>query len=115
MQIRLHSIPHKGDLFVNLDSPAVSEEKEIHALAPSFQRIIEYIYNSTKHGQLRVSNKAHGFLRNWNRPWKTTGAMPAGWTCLAQLDVVPSIMAPLGFEIIIINVGMTMRTDGKTK
>ena len=115
MQIRLHSISHKGDLFVNLDSPAVSEERERHALAPPFQRISEHIYNSTKHGQLRVPNNAHGFLKNWNRPWKTTGTMRAGWTCLAQLDVVPSIMAPLGFEIIIINVGMTKRSDGKAK
>ena len=115
MQIRLHSISRHGDLFVNLDSPAVSDEKEIHALAPPFQRISEYIYNSTKHGQLRVSNNAHGFLKGWNRVWKTTGTMRVGWTCLAQLDVVPSIMSPLGFEIIIINVGMTKRSDGKTK
>ena len=115
MQIRLHSISRHGDLFVNLDKPAVSQEEEIHALAPPFQRISEYIYNSTKHGQLRVSNRAHGFLKAYNRVWKTTGTMRVGWTCLAKLDIVPSIFAPLGFEIIIINVGMTKRSDGKTK
>ncbi len=98
-----------------MSSASISPTSTLPDLAPPFQRISEYIYNSTKHGQLRVPNNAHGFLKNWNRPWKTTGTMRAGWTCHAQLDVVPSIMAPLGFEIIIINVGMTKRSDGKTK